>query len=90
MDFEIHITIAAPCNRANLEFNVMSCDHRWTISNITDDPLLGPGDKTYLTAHDTDYSLALYRMNSMFSNLKDVGFNPIRKKIELIMLDERT
>ena len=91
MTFETHITLDATGldsdRRKYLE--EIARHFRWKTSNITDDPILGPGDKFYLTRHDTTFITAYENMGIVWHKLVTENFKPIRKKIEAILFDER-
>jgi hypothetical protein len=91
MTFETHITIDTtvldPDKRKYL--NEIARHFRWKTSNITDDPILGPGDKFYLTRHDTTFTNAHENMVIVWKMLKSEGLNPIRRKIEAVLFDEK-
>jgi hypothetical protein len=93
MKFETHITInTTTCVGAwkdRLKEIAKGSVGMWSTSEITDDPVLGPGNKFYFTSYNTDYLKALMNMDATVANLLYFGFVPIRKKIELIMFDER-
>ena len=56
MKFESHITLdTTECTEKQLNtLNEYALGVGWSTSNITDDPILGPGNKFYLTKHATE------------------------------------
>jgi hypothetical protein len=93
MKFESHITIDVTGQTGNwsktLKLVAAYCRGCWSTSSITDDPELGPGNKFYFTSYNTDYIVALTNLDSTVAYLQRIGFKPVRKKIELIMFDEK-
>jgi hypothetical protein len=66
-------------------------DNGWSFSEITDDPVLGPGAKLYATAHfDTDIKVRKVQKETvaMVDKLKAGGMHVVRHKIECVILDE--
>jgi hypothetical protein len=62
----------------------------WKYSQIDGDPVLGAKVFCYLSAHDNDFTSMRTRMDSMTRDLADfAGVSPIRRKIEIIVIDER-
>lgn len=90
MSYEIHITIdsnglsSEKLNRLKSFEGAM-----WKYSEITGDPVLGAGSKSYLTAHTSSMPYAEQVMLSMWVNLLNDGYKLMRRKIEKIVLDER-
>lgn len=91
MTFETHITIDTTGYTVNqMDFIKEIARHfRWKTSNITDDPILGPGNKFYLTRHDTTFTNAHENMVITWQKLKSENLNPIRRKIEAVLFDEK-
>lgn len=88
MNFECHITI--PREYADKAAHEMvQAPQKWSTSNITDDPVLGPGPKFYFTRYDTDYLSAYEWLRDAVIKLQLAGVPVIREKIELIMYDRR-
>lgn len=87
MNYESHITIPAVNHQVAAE---VAEKHNWFMSKITDDPLLGPGAKSYLTAHRTDYFEMWTDMTRVSAELARLGIPVLREKIELIMYDTKT
>lgn len=90
MSYEIHITIDTTkesverINKLRLADGAM-----WKYSEITGDPLLGPGSKSYLTAHTSSLPYAEEIMYSMWNSLVYDGYKLLRRKIEKSIFDER-
>jgi hypothetical protein len=84
MTYEIHITIPVSSLtkkekrilRQQIPFGT------WQVSNITDDPYYGEGDRYYLTDHQETYEVAFQSMDIMWATLLEAGYKPCRKKIE--------
>ena len=91
MSYEIHITInASDLNKKRIKTLVQKIPYgSWTVSNITDDPILGLGPRYYLTNHATNLADATQLMDIMWANLIEAGYKPIRRKIEHIVYDVR-
>lgn len=91
MNFESHITIDTsdltnPKEQIE-ELKAIAKELKWTTSNITDDPILGPGNKFYFTMHCDNYDDSMDELNIAWETLCDRGFIPVRRKIELVMYD---
>lgn len=91
MTFETHITIdTTGLEKETIKYLENIAGHfRCKTSNITDDPILGPGNKFYFTRHDTTFITAYENMNIIWHTLVTENFKPIRKKIEAILFDEK-
>ena len=90
MSYEIHITIDST-GLSDEKLNRLKSfeSPMWKYSSITGDPVLGPGSKSYLTAHTSSFPYAEQVMMSMWVNLLGDGYKLLRRKIEKIVLDER-
>jgi hypothetical protein len=87
MKFELHITIPRGFAEKARKYGEK---YGWTGSNITDDPVIGPGPKFYLTRYITDdIRNAFSALEHMSSVLFQHDIRVIREKIELIMHDRR-
>lgn len=85
MKFECHLTFSI-----GFAASVQSYAHDgWKFSKIDGDPVLGDKVFCYLTAYDDNIVDMLNRMNAKAAFLQQVGVPVIRKKIELILVDER-
>jgi len=87
MNFECHITVhAISADRAQQ----VADDLRWKTSEIARDPLLGDATYFYLTRHDSRYEDLIEHMHGTCDALLALGIEVVRKKIELIMYDNKT
>jgi len=87
--YELHVTFVGPGGPAL----VSDPPTGWTYSRIDGDPDLGPGVKRYLTTHrpellperqlELDLALAT-------KWLQEHGFTVLRRKVELVVRDDRT
>jgi hypothetical protein len=85
MYYELHITV-----ESNLALKSEIENTAWKFSQITDDPILGPGPKMYATIHKDAVNIKEVRksLDEMVEYIRLKGFNVLRKKIELVLLDE--
>lgn len=89
MDIECHITLNCPKERVpELQLCVDGLDD-WSFSRITDDSVLGKGVFCYATAHFCSIERAMLKTNTLSIMLRDYGFNPVRRKLEQTVSDER-
>lgn len=88
MSFECHITVALPNERSLADLEKLGSDNGWKTSVIHGDPVLGTGGRFYFTKHDTNFITLATRMTEMCDILNASGANPIRRKIEAIIIDE--
>ena len=63
--------------------------HKFKTSAIEGDPELGSDTHFYCTSHSSSYINLYNRMEALIQDLKDLYIPILRKKIELIVLDER-
>ena len=88
--YELHITINNNGERQKLKETVER--EGWKFSNITDDIVLGEGEKLYATIH-VSCDLGIKATRLILDNLTDMliaaGFPVIRKKIECVVYDEK-
>jgi hypothetical protein len=96
MSYEIHVTVNVPPKKApkykptiRLLKNLAK-QESWATSQITDDPVLGPGNKFYFTAYRNEINRAVKDLNMLVDRLYDIKIKPLRQKIELIILDSKT
>ncbi len=89
MNFECHLTIDVPLNQLGHLREEIENKIDWKFSRITDDPLLGEGMFCYATAHFTYAMQALCKTEGLSEELRRSGFNVVRRKIEIVMFDER-
>ena len=84
--YECHVTVVDG-NVYNMT-SVGSPD--WKYSEISDDIVLGPGMKSYLTRHYPEGALKTARkdLKELVSALRLVGEKVKRAKIELVLIDE--
>lgn len=88
--FECHVTVRMPIDEVGydaLAYEKLAAEFGWKTSVIHGDPLLGPGGKFYFTAHAKDFLPLLEKMNLLTNRFS--GRMLMRRKIELIVLDER-
>lgn len=92
MLYECHITTPPPplpADRIYLEG--LAKQHKFKTSQIDGDPLLGDKVYFYFTGHDDDLERMMVRMNALSKDIQDLArVRVIRRKIEQIVLDERT
>lgn len=88
MNFEAHITIPGEHAEA-LQTTVCPQLRDWKFSRIQGDPDLGDKTFCYLTMHHSDLATVQVLMRMAVDKLCSFGCHPIRKKIELIIHDER-
>lgn len=89
MDFECHITVDCPSNKVPELRLCIEGTSDWTFSCISGDPVFGDKVFCYATAHFANLEWAMIRTNTLSHALLNFGFNPIRRKIEQTMSDER-
>lgn len=90
--YECHITIDITqldeVRKMGLEYEIK--DRGWSYSNITDDPILGPGVKAYATKH-LNKKMPMVgvheRTERMANHLHGIGFKVNRVKIEMVVYD---
>ncbi len=85
--WECHITMT--CTGKERAF-VEQFGNGWTYSNITDDPILGPGAKCYATRHFHEkISLGFVVMATIdvARVLEQSGAKVIRRKVERVVFD---
>lgn len=90
MNFEAHITVEKMQLQAARAV-IGDFDQDWVqhYSAIDGDPVLGKGVKGYVTFHGMDLEKVLARLNTLVKKLEDNGVIVLRKKIEVVVLDER-
>lgn len=89
--YEVHITFKTPSKEAAEAFTKKKAP-TWTFSAIDGDIILGAGIKCYLTKHfniRTTEDDVLEELNNTAKNIDCMGIDVIRKKIELVVYDER-
>ncbi|HMD80812.1 MAG TPA: hypothetical protein VKE92_05855 [Anaerolineales bacterium] len=84
-DFECHITVS---KEQHALAAVTANAHGFKMSNITDDPILGPGAKSYCTAHSQTFPGLYTRMKRLREALIADNIPVLRCKIEAILFDE--
>lgn len=87
MIYECHITVDR--NDGPAAEDVAKRLH-WKYSQIDGDPVLGKKVFAYLTTHDTDVLRMHQRMVMASGDLKAIGVEVVREKIELIVYDTKT
>lgn len=87
MNYECHITVERQDGPAAEE---VAKRLHWKYSQIDGDPVLGKKVFAYLTTHDSDLLRMRDRMNMASGDLRAIGINVIREKIELIVYDTKT
>lgn len=87
MNYECHITVDT--KHAELAAMLAGGGH-WKTSEIARDPVLGDKNFFYLTTHMDCVFKMREKMDLMVSSLQYAGIPVLRKKIELIVFDERT
>lgn len=83
-NYECHVT-CLPQDRDIIE--PIADKHKFKTSVLTGDEILGDEKYLYCTKHDGDYMNLYYAMEALIKDLSEVKI--VRKKIELILLDER-
>lgn len=89
MDFESHITLRCPAEKLEHLQAVVASIYPWSFSRIADDPILGVGVFCYATAHFRDIQDALITTQGLSEALRRAGYEPVRRKIEMTVIDER-
>jgi hypothetical protein len=89
MLFEAHITFDR--EHADVIQNRMlhAALRKWKFSKIDGDPLLGKKVYCYLTTHDKTEEDIQFKVRQAISVARELGFPPVRAKIEKIVYDER-
>jgi len=86
MNYECHITVPLAQGPVAEDHGKR---HHWKYSAIDGDPVLGKETFAYLTTHDSDLLRMQERMTMMSADLRAIGVEVIREKIELIVFDKR-
>lgn len=89
MLFEAHVTFdrdLATLIKLNLHVDAFK---KWKYSQIDGDPVLGKKVFCYLTAHDASGESLSERTKAVVAKARELGFAPVRAKIEQIIYDER-
>ena len=91
MNFECHVTIKTDDLHKELLQAIIESVGGWSFSSIAGDPLLGKDTFCYATAHFDDPMEALVQTTAVSEALAkaSVWFHVIRRKIELVISDER-
>lgn len=89
MDFESHITLRCTAEKMDHLQAVVASIPPWSFSRIADDPVLGVGVFCYATAHFGDIQDALVNTKGLSEALRRSGYEPVRRKIEMTVIDER-
>jgi hypothetical protein len=90
MNFEVHISIKTIPSRVETLQGDIEKEKPWSFSRITGDPELGQDDVVcYATAHFSDAITAIEKMDRLAYYLQDQWFDVQRKKVEIVMSDER-
>lgn len=90
LNFECHVTIrnfAQVSTKTVLE--LVAQQLRWKTSVIQGDPILGEESFFYFTAHAGDYMEMYERMRTLLKRLHEEKIPVCRKKIELVLYDQR-
>jgi hypothetical protein len=92
MSYECHITVPPPPAEADLVYlEGLAKNHGFKTSFIVGDPLLGDAKYFYMTGHDADLEKMQARMNALSREVQTLArVRVLRRKIELIVFDERT
>lgn len=85
--FEIHLTFS---HHAAADVRRLSDTLKWKYSQIDGDPVLGNKVFCYLTTHAPDFMSARNALEHAVQWLIGQGVVPIRKKIEVVVYDDRT
>jgi hypothetical protein len=85
--FEIHLTFDMNKAREVRELNIVL---KWKYSQIDGDPVLGNKVFCYLTTHAPNFMSARNALEHAVHWLIDQGAMPLRKKIEVVVYDDRT
>lgn len=86
--YEVHITMETDPVRARAAVEGLG----WTFSCIDGDPVLGRGIKCYATTFykaRKEVPAVQAELDDAAQRLRDAGCHVIRKKIELVVFDER-
>lgn len=88
--YECHITVEDP----NYDWcRILIENMKWKYSRIDGDPIMGPGVKQYATRHynsKLDKEKVLDELFSAANELIDNGIKVTRRKIELVIWDDRS
>ena len=85
--FEAHIT----CKRDDSEkVGQVGKYYEWKFSAFDADPLMGDKPYCYLTNYDPNAQTLLNSMNDVCDELKAIGVEVLRRKIERIIYDTKT
>lgn len=89
--FECHITMNKPNTKeeAKLLFNIAE-KYKMKTSWITGDPVIGPGKWFYISGYSTSFEELLENMKTAANEIRSLGLEVIREKIEQIMYDTKT
>jgi hypothetical protein len=91
--YECHITVDGLARQNMMKMQDVLEGTEWHYSFIVGDPDLGPGRKSYATAHydpeKFDRWDCMRSMQLMAYALQRTGFNVVRQKIEAILYDHK-
>ena len=89
--FECHITVHKPkfTRHARLLF-AAAAKGKMKTSWITGDPVLGAGKWFYISGYSESYLQLLENMTKVADDIRSMGFEVIREKLEQIMYDTKT
>jgi hypothetical protein len=85
--YEAHLTYDQDWSKALRDW---ADDSWWVFSEISGCPILGQGTYCYLTGYDPDPQILLDEMNANIEDLRLLGMEPLRAKIEHIVYDTKT
>jgi hypothetical protein len=83
--FECHITLEP---ESRLVVESIAKKHKFKVSALVGDEVMGDDKLLYCTTHDSDFKRIMDRMEDLISELPE-PVKVLRKKIELILLDQR-
>lgn len=91
LGYECHITVEGQNNQRMIAMKDILEGTEWSFSRIDGDPVLGPGVKSYATAHydaeKVDKWTCIRQMELMAYALERVGYKVVRQKVEAIICD---
>lgn len=92
--YECHVTmVLLPTDEATRAAKKLTESLGWKFSQIEGDIALGDGVKSYATMHynsRTPVEKVMDLLNGVADNLSSEGINVIRRKVELVIYDDRS
>lgn len=89
--YECHITLHKPVDtKLARKLFTISKEYNMKTSWITGDPVTGPGKWFYISGYSTSYEELLANMKKAAEQVRNLGIEVVREKIEQIMYDTKT